>query len=151
MQVIHMNEIVRQFSQNAIQLSVVLVCAGAFLFAIGWSAVQLARLGQLVIATNITIARELSAIQASLVAPSQQVNIPGVAYTASSAPTAPQKDSAGISQKDGEIYGYDEADMAEQEAIRILRAQKKAEGGMSDEAWEAEIDRVNAAGYKEPD
>jgi hypothetical protein len=135
-----MDEVLRQCSVNAVGL----IAASIFLICFAAAAIAVTRMLQLYIATNLTITRELAAIQRSMVAPAS----PGMTQTAT---FMPPSEPAQSKPQEGEIIAYDEAEMADLETIRILRQQKKAEGGMTDAEWQAEIDRVNAAGFKEPE
>ena len=143
-------ELVNQIQTNYVSLSVFLIAAAIFIGAFGCASVAITRMIQLYIATNLTITRELAAIKNSMVAPVQPGAPKAMPFTMPSSSPAPvnQPGETGAPSPEGEILGYDESEMADQEAIRILRAQKRADGGMTDEAWQAEIDRVNAAGFK---
>jgi hypothetical protein len=143
-------ELVNQIQTNYVSLSVFLIASAIFLGTFACAAIAITRMIQLYIATNLTITRELAVIKNSMIVPAQPGAPQAMPFTMPSSAPAPgmQPGEPGKPSPEGEILGYDEAEMADQETIRILRAQKKADGGMSDEAWQAEIDRVNAAGFK---
>lgn len=139
-------ELVSQIQTNYVSMSVLLIAASAFLLCFAGACVAVLRMIQLYIATNIAITRELSIIKNSMTAPVQpgaQFSMPPTAAAAARQPVTQP-----FSEGEGEILSYDDSEMADQEAIRVLRAQRKAEGGMSDEEWQKEIERVNAAGFK---
>jgi hypothetical protein len=145
-------ELVAQINANYIPISVLLIAASAFLICFAGAGVAAIRMIQLYIATNISIARELAIIKNSMTVPVQ----PGTAGASfpmpSSAATAGKRSVDSVippfPSGEGEILSYDESEMADQEAIRVLRAQRKAEGGMDDEEWQREIERIQAAGFK---
>lgn len=156
-----MAELVHQFSYNAVSLSVFLFAAALFIAAFGWACVQFMRMAQIVIATNVSLSRELAAIQQSLArGVIGQPN--GIAPVPVSEPVAGQifseKPSSAPEGKkpkktkppEGEFYAYDESLQAELETIRNLRRDKENDqGGLSDEELDAQIAMVAAAGFNE--
>jgi hypothetical protein len=49
--------------------------------------------------------------------------------------------------QEGEIVEYNELEMFQQEEFRARQAARKAEGGMTDEDWQEQIEKVKAAGF----
>lgn len=154
-----MVELFRQASTNAVSLSVFFLSAAIFLAAFGWACIQVVRASQLIIATNVTISRELAAIQQMLTkAPAPtgftpaNVPVPGppfmqpspeVVAEAGKKPSKPLK-------MEGEFYAYDEGLQADLETIRNLRKERENDqGGLSDEELFAQIEKVQAAGFDE--
>lgn len=145
-------ELVAQLQTNYLSISVLLIAASSFMICFAGAAVSVIRMIQLYIATNISVARELELIRNSLTVPVQPGTASAPFPMSSSAAAAGMRSVDSVMPPppdgEGEILSYDESEMADQEAIRILRAQRKSEGGMTDEEWQYEIERINAAGFK---
>jgi hypothetical protein len=107
-----MNPVISQISENAVVLSVFLFAAAIFFAGLGWGAVAITRALQISIATNVTLARELSAIQTAI------GKIPG-GVKASGIPSI--KTPPETQPTEGEFYPYDEELLYRQEQILELQ------------------------------
>lgn len=151
-----MLELAQQYYMVAAVLSVLLLSTAVLLFAVGYSALAITRMLQMCIATNVTLARELSAIQQSLarggVNPTVPVSEPvGSSFPSAMPSSAPASPGGKKPRKqEGEWYAYDESMQSDLETIRKLRQEKgKDQGGLTDEELDSQIASVKAAGFDE--
>jgi hypothetical protein len=147
-----MDQIIHQISNNAVVLSMFLIAASVFLFAIIWAACRITRMMQLEIATNVTLARELASIQKSLATGvSVPVSDPAQIFAPAMPSSAPvEEGKKNKKPQEGEFYGYNEADMSDIETINQLRREKVSHVGMfTDDELDAHIKSVKDAGFNE--
>lgn len=113
--------------QNAGPIAVLLIAAGIFFVGIAWGCFALGRLIQISIAANLVVAQEIASLRKSY------PGIPPLKMDPFKT-TPPEKTS------EGAFYGYNEAEMADQEKISTIKERHKDEqGGLSDEALEAHL------------
>jgi hypothetical protein len=121
-----------------ILIIVISLVASIFLCAAAWAAVAVTRMIQISISLDVTLARELSAIQQSL------------ANRKTAQPAIPTPSSEPAPNQEGEFYAYDESLMSDLETIRKLRQERGSQqGGLTDEELQDQIASVKAAGFDE--
>lgn len=127
-----------QVSSDFIGISILFAAASVMAASISWGILAVVRMLQITIATNVTLSRELSAINQALGA-----NIPG-GTTATGIPAKPPK--PGKADGEGEFVPYDEEELYRQEEILRQHLAAKEANGLSDEALnEAMQKAVNTA------
>jgi hypothetical protein len=146
-----MTELLHQFQSNAALSIIMLFTAAVFLLSLAWSAIAITRMLQICIATNLSLARELNAMQQSLVRDVVNHPIPIQNPTTSAMPSsAPKTADKKKDYGEGEFYAYDEADMADRETIHRLRHETTTQQGvLTNEELQSQIDSLKNNGFDE--
>jgi len=127
-----MNPILNQIVENVVPISIFLVAAGIFCAGAGWGLLAIIRMLQVAVATNITLSRELSAIQHVI------GKIPGGTSPAVVTGSPPKADK----DNEGEFIPYDEELMARQEELLRNQQAAKERNGLSDAALQEHLNRA---------
>ena len=140
-----MDEAIRQVSENAIQVGVLLFAAAIFIAILGWAFVQFMRMAQIVIATNVALKRELNGVISK--GSHGSVPVQGPRVPIDNPEPLYNSDQASVG---GECYAYDEELLADLEALRNLKKHSEREqGGLTDNELQEQIAAHRAAGYNE--
>jgi hypothetical protein len=142
-----MSEFARQCGTNAAVLSIFLISAAVFLYAAASAAIAVTRMLQLYIATNLAITSELNAIKHLMTVPGTQTSMNTTPASVPSPSPVPTQFMG--NNQEGEIVEYNELEMFQQEEFRARQSARKAEGGMTDEDWQEQIEKEKRPDFRQ--